>query len=571
MKLFEFEKLVKSKIGVKVHLSEKNGAIVLEGRTKKWEQVVKAGKLATKLGYRGVVNLLECEEVGKETIIKPNFRDNELEGVKVDVLIIGAGVVGCSIARELSRYKLNILVVDKEPDVAFHQSSRNAGMIHPPIAPKPGTKKAFYNSLGIRMIPQLAKELDFPYVQNGLIILFKNPLYLMLVGFLNNRARKNGIDVFKILSKSSVKKLEPNLIDQFSWGYFLPQAGIVDPFKMTLALAENAVQNGVKFSFNTFVEGMEIEDDRIVCVLTNRGRIFPKLVINAAGLWADYVASLANDQFFTIHPRKGEMAIVDKKKGFLVKSTVSMVSITQAASVTKGGGVIPTVHGNILLGPTAQEVPHKEDYSTSEQGLQSLLKKHAKLVNNLSEKDIITYFAGNRAATYEEDFIVEKSIKIQNLIHVAGIQSPGLTSAPAIAVDVAKMSVEVLSKFMKVVENEKFCPVRKTDPDFSKLSLIEKQKIIEKNPSYGLVICRCEQVTKGQIEQALQSLIPASTLDGIKWRTRAGMGRCQGGFCTPQILWILAEKGFDLTKFTKKGRDSYILLEPTRGDFDGGI
>ncbi len=566
-----FEKLLRIRTGVQVQLSEKNGAIVLEGKAKSWEQVVKAGKLATKFGYRGVVNLLECEWTGKDVVSKPNLRDWELDGTKVDVLVIGAGVIGCSIARELSKYKLKILVVDKQPDVACHQSSRNAGMVHPPIAPKPGTKKAFYNSWGVRMIPQLAKQLDFPYLQNGLIILFKNPLHRIFVGFLNNRARKNGIDSFKVLSKSTAKKLEANLVDQFTWGYLLPQAGIVDPFKMTLAFAENAVQNGARFCFNTFVESMEVEEDRIICVLTNRGKIFPKVVINAAGLWADYIANLANDQFFTIHPRKGEMAIVDKKKGSLVKSTISMISISQVASVTKGGGVIPTVHGNILLGPTAQEVPYKEDYSTSEDGVRSLIERHAKLVDGLSEKDIITYFAGNRAATYEEDFIVEKSVRIQNLIHVAGIQSPGLTSAPAIAIDVAKMAVEILSKYMKVVENERFCPVRKIEPDFNKLSLIEKQKVIKKNPSYGLVICRCEQVTKGQIEEALKSPIPASTLDGIKWRTRAGMGRCQGGFCTPQILWILAERGFDLTKFSKNGESSYILLEQTRGDFDGEV
>ncbi len=566
-----FEKLLRIRTGVQVQLSEKNGAIVLEGKAKSWEQVVKAGKLATKFGYRGVVNLLECAWTGKDVVSKPNLRDWELDGTKVDVLVIGAGVIGCSIARELSKYKLKILVVDKQPDVACHQSSRNAGMVHPPIAPKPGTKKAFYNSWGVRMIPQLAKQLDFPYLQNGLIILFKNPLHRIFVGFLNNRARKNGIDSFKVLSKSTAKKLEANLVDQFTWGYLLPQAGIVDPFKMTLAFAENAVQNGARFCFNTFVESMEVEEDRIICVLTNRGKIFPKVVINAAGLWADYIANLANDQFFTIHPRKGEMAIVDKKKGSLVKSTISMISISQVASVTKGGGVIPTVHGNILLGPTAQEVPYKEDYSTSEDGVRSLIERHAKLVDGLSEKDIITYFAGNRAATYEEDFIVEKSVRIQNLIHVAGIQSPGLTSAPAIAIDVAKMAVEILSKYMKVVENERFCPVRKIEPDFNKLSLIEKQKVIKKNPSYGLVICRCEQVTKGQIEEALKSPIPASTLDGIKWRTRAGMGRCQGGFCTPQILWILAERGFDLTKFSKNGESSYILLEQTRGDFDGEV
>ncbi len=565
MKAETIETILTKKLGFRVSVSQKNDALVLEGKVKSWQQVLLAGKIATKFGYRGVVNLLECDEVSKEVPRKPSIRDGQLEGKNVDVLVIGAGVVGCSIARELSKYVLKILVVDKESDVAFHQSSRNAGMIHPPIAPKPGTKKALYNLKGMNMIPELSKELDFPFIQNGLFMIFTNPFSRFLVPILNARARRNGLNSCRVISKKAAKRIEPHLFDEFSWVYLIPESGIVDPFKMTLAFAENAVQNGVKFSFNTFVENMEIQDGVIISVLTNRGRIFPKLVINAAGLWSDYIAALADDQFFTIHPRKGEMAILDKSKGFLVKSTLSSVAVAQAKSVTKGGGLIPTVHGNLLLGPTAQEVPYKEDYSTTDCGIEELFKKHARLVKGLSTRDIIAYFAGNRAATYEEEFIVERSKKIENLIHVAGIQSPGLTSAPAIAVDVGKMATQILSKNMKVIPNERFCPTRKKDPDFSKLTLTEKQRIIQENPNYGIVVCRCEVVSKAEIENALSSSLPATTLDGIKWRTRAGMGRCQGSFCTPQILWILAEKGYDLTTFTKKGNDSYILLEPTRG------
>jgi len=334
---------------------------------------------------------------------------------------------------------------------------------------------------------------------------------------------------------------------------------------MTLAFAENAIQNGVEFSFQTFVESMELNQQKIVSVQTNRGRIFPRVVVNAAGLWADYIAELANDRFFTIHPRKGEMAIIDRKKQNLVKLTVSMPHITQAKSVTKGGGLIPTVHGNLLLGPTAKEVPFKEDYSTDEDSLNELIKRHAKLVEGLGLKDVITYFAGTRAATYKEDFIVEKSEKVKNLVHAAGIQSPGLTSAPAIAQDIAKMCIEILSNEIKVLPNTEFIPARKSEPLFKDLPLEEKQKLIKKEPDYGVVVCRCEEVTKAEIIKAVNSPLPATTLDGIKWRTRCGMGRCQGGFCTPYVLQTLQQK-IDVLNLTKKGGSSYIVVSKTRSD-----
>lgn len=242
--------------------------------------------------------------------------------------------------------------------------------------------------------------------------------------------------------------------------------------------------------------------------------------------------------------------------------TISRISLKNIGSVTKGGGLIPTVHGNLLLGPTAIEVPQREDYSTSFEGLEELLKKHA-AIEGLSKNDVINYFAGTRAATYEEDFIVEPSKKIKNLVHAAGIQSPGLTSAPAIAIDVANMCIEKLQRQMKLVPNEKFCPVRKKEPEFRKLPLEEKQKIIEKNPAYGIVICRCEAVTKGEVLQALNGEIPATTLDGVKWRTRCGMGRCQGGFCTPFLVEIF-QQFLDPLTITKKGPGSELFVARTR-------
>ncbi len=564
--ILKAEKILKQKFSKNIEVYEKDGSIFLEGIVDDWEKVVSAGKIASRFAEKDVVNLLECKGLQKDQPSKPNLKDRKLENKRVDVLIIGAGIVGCTIARELSRYKISILVIDKESDIAMHQSSRNAGMAHPPIAPKPGSKKALYNQRGLKMLPELSKQLDFPFEENGMAILFKHWIYFTAAGLIHSRARKNGIESIQFLSKTKLKSIEPKITDDFAWACLFKNAGIVDPFKMTLAFAENAIQNGAEFCFQTFVESMELDGQKIVSVQTNRGKIFPRVVVNAAGLWADYIAELANDRFFTIHPRKGIMAIIDSKKQNLAKLTISMPNITQAKSVTKGGGLIPTVHGNLLLGPTAKEVPFKEDYSTDEDSLNELIKKHAKLVEGLGLKDIITYFAGTRAATYKEDFIIEKSTKVKNLVHAAGIQSPGLTSAPAIAQDVARMCVEILSDETKVLPNTEFVPTRKGEPLFKNLPLEEKQKLIKKNPDYGVVVCRCEGITKAEVIKAVNSILPATTLDGIKWRTRCGMGRCQGGFCTPYILQILSQQKIDVLNLTKKGGASYIVVSKTRGD-----
>lgn len=565
VKIINLEKTLKRRISKSIEVYEKDGSIVLEGIVDNWEKVVSAGKIASRFAEKGVVNLIECRGLQKDNPSKPDIKDHKLENKKIDVLIIGAGIIGCTIARELSRYKISTLVVEKESDIAMHQSSRNAGMAHPPIAPRPGSKKALYNQRGLKMLPELSKQLDFPFEENGMAILFKHWIYFVAAGLIHSRARKNGIESIQFFSKARLKSIEHRITDDFAWACLFENAGIVDPFKMTLAFAENAIQNGVEFSFQTFVESMELNQQKIVSVQTNRGRIFPRVVVNAAGLWADYIAELARDRFFTIHPRKGEIAIIDRKKQNLVKLTVSMPHITQAKSVTKGGGLIPTVHGNLLLGPTAKEVPFKEDYSTDEDSLNELIKRHAKLVEGLGLRDVITYFAGTRAATYKEDFIVEKSKKVKNLVHAAGIQSPGLTSAPAIAQDIAKMCVEILSNEIKVLPNAEFIPVRKSEPLFKDLPLEEKQKLIKKEPDYGVVVCRCEEVTKAEIIKAVNSPLPATTLDGIKWRTRCGMGRCQGGFCTPYVLQTLQQK-IDVLNLTKKGGSSYIVVSKTRSD-----
>ena len=565
----QLERFLRRKTGLEITCQEDNGSIILEGTARSWDQVVAAGKLATGRGYREVVNKIQCEGFSPPGPRLPRVRDSRLEGRRVDVLVIGAGVIGCAVARELSRWNLKVLLIDKESDVGLHQSSRNAGTIHPPIAPRPGSLKALYNRRGLELMQGLSKELSFPFRQTGMTILVAHEIYKLGLPLISARARKNGITQMAILSRRDVRKVEPS-VTRGAWAIFLPEGGIVDPFKMTLAFAENAIENGVEVSLDTAALSMEVKHGSISSVLTNRGRLYPRLVVNAAGLWADLVADMAGDMFFTIHARKGEMVILDKKKGHLVNTCLSMPSPTQPSSDTKGGGLMPTVDGNILLGPNAHEVGFREDYDTSPEGIKEVISKQTRFIKGLSPSDVIAYFAGNRAATYGEDFIVERSRRVRNLVHAAGIQSPGITAAPAIAQDVASACLEILASETEVKPNPRFLAIRK-NLDFRNLTIEEKQRVIREHPDYGTVICRCEGVTKGEIAAAFDSLLPPTTLDGVKRRVRAGMGRCQGGFCTPFVLEIMEQKlRVAPVEITKKGGDSFLVSGYTRPSTKGG-
>jgi len=381
------------------------------------------------------------------------------------------------------------------------------------------------------------------------------------------RARKSGVKGVSFLTKEEMKRLEPNITENFQFAIHYETTGILSPYKMTIAYGENAVENGAEVSLNTIVLSIEKEKDKIISVTTNRGKIYPKAVINAAGVFADEIANMAGDQFFTIHPRKGQIIFLDKKKGQLIDSVIAMPPVKLAKGNTKGGGIVKTIDGNVLIGPDAYEQPFKEDYSTTKENIDAILKRHLPLIPKFSPADVITYCAGNRAATYEEDFIIERSECIQNLIYAAGIQSPGLASAPAIAEEIEKITCKVLSEVIDIKRKGNWNPRRKAIPDLSKLNLEERSKLIKKNPDYGIIICRCEEVSKGEIEDALKSPIPVTTVDGIKRRVRAGMGRCQGGFCMPLVMDIIAkETRKDIKTITKKGRLSNIL----NGDIQQG-
>lgn len=565
------EQIIKS-ISKNIYCSEKRNSIVLEGEVETYEKVIKAGKLAANRGYKGVINNIKVKGLTYPSMKLPKIKDNKLEGKKVDVLIIGGGVIGSAIARELSKWDISILLIDKEDDLAVHASSRNNGMIHPGIDPKPKTKKAYYNAKGNKLYSKVAKELDVSFERCGNIVLYDVWYGKMIYPALKLRANMNGVEGIKHLSKKETKKLEPYIYDDFIGSVFFPSTGIISPYKITIAFAENAVLNGAEVSLNTVALSMKCEDGKIIYVDTNRGRVFPKIVINAAGVYADEIAEMADDRFFTIHPRKGHILILDKKKGQFLNSVVSKPAINQTKSGTKGGGITKTIDGNILVGPDAVEQPFKEDYSTDKENIDNIIKKHFPILPLISPFDIITYFSGTRASTYEEDFIIEKSEYVKNLIHAAGIQSPGLASAPAIALDIEKMTIELLSNIMKVKPKEKWNPYRKGIPELFKMDEKERNEYIKKRPDYGIIICRCEEISQGEIIDAINSPIEATSLDAIKRRVRPGMGRCQGGFCTPLVAKLIEENtNKNMLEITKKGGESYLVVEETKKKGGGGL
>ena len=545
-----------------IECTEVRNCIRLEGEMDSWNDIVKAGKTAAKFGYKGVLNDISLKGFDEPAIRAPKTTDSSLEGVEPDVMIIGGGVIGCSIARELTKYQLNVLLVDKESDVAMQASSRNDGMIHPGIASHPGTLRGEMNVRGNAMYTQICKDLSIPFERWSNLILYSDRFFGFASSFVfAEREKKLGIEGHKV-SLEKLHEIEPNITDKAIGAFEFPSSGVLSPYKLTVAFAENAVENGAKVSLDTIVTGMTIEGGKITAVKTNRGTVRPKAVINAAGTFSDKIAEMADDRFFTIHPRKGHLAILDKKQGPLVQRSMGLIGLSQAFSDTKGGGVMRTIDGNVLVGPDAFEQPYREDFSTKRENVDAMLNKHLPLIKGFSKADVITYFAGVRAATYEEEFIVEGSERVENLIHAAGIQSPGLASAPAIAEDITKITVDRLSKVMEVKKNDSFNPRRRVTPVMAKLSLEEKQAAIAANPDYGIVVCRCEGISRGEIIDAINSPVPATSIDAIKRRVRPGMGRCQGGFCMPLVTGIICEQtGMKPSEVTKSGEGSELLFE----------
>jgi glycerol-3-phosphate dehydrogenase len=587
-----------SRFGGQVWAVLNDGCLILEGALDSWADVVEAGFLAVK-GLRfsredkpgrgikrvyeaiipkiqGFVNRVRFPGTEIPPVTAGEVHDTAIEGERPDVLVIGGGITGCAIARELARYNIKILIVEKEHDVATHASGRNDGMVHPGIDLFKGTRKYHYTLPGNRMYDRITRELGVPFERTGQYLCFSGA-FVKLILYLSLLYWKwLGIPGVRVIGKKELRGREPSLKDDITSALFFPTSGVVCPHKLTIAYIENAVQNGARLALDTAVTGMKTGGGRILSVTTTRGTVYPKVTINAAGVFADTIAAMAGDQFYSIHPRRGINSILDKKITLLntIASRINLSLKRDAASGgvkktshSKGGGVIRTIHGNILVGPDAEEVYDREDYSTNRESVDKVFAKFRETVPALSQAHIITSFAGIRAPTYEEDFVVCKGRRAANMVHAAGIQSPGLTAAPAIALDVVRFTVELLAAGGEIpVIRQDFDPICKPVPHIAALKDEERDALIRARADYGVILCRCEEVSRGEILDALRRPVPCDTQDGVRRRVRPGGGRCQGAFCGPFVLELIAkEKGIPLERVMKGHSDSNILYGPTKG------
>ncbi|MGI6178067.1 MAG: NAD(P)/FAD-dependent oxidoreductase [Eubacterium sp.] len=543
--------------------------IYLSGELDNWQDIYKAGAYMAKDASRiHVVNDIALKGAPPQTMRKPEHRDSFLEGRKPDVLIIGGGISGCAIARELAKWKLDVLLVDKEADFALQATGRNDGEVHVGVDLSKGSLKQKYVLLGNAMYDRICKELDVPFRRVGQYACFTQGwLKPVISAYAWWRKVHDGVKDVSIVSGKKLLEDNPTFSHDFAFAMYNSSAGIVSPYELCIAYAENAADNGVTISLATAVEGMETEDGKITAVHTSRGTVYPKVVINAAGVFADDIAEMAHDRFYSIHPRRGTDAIQDVKSGPMIHTIASFIDLSREAlhAHSKGGGLLKTVHGNVLAGPDAQECREKEDFSTYPESLDRIYAKQKKTIPTVDRRDIITYFTGVRAATYEEDFILEWGRKCTNMYHCAGIQSPGLTSAPAFAVDIAE---DVASR-LNADKNQDFDPYRKGIPCLKQMDEKQRDEMIKKNPDYGVIVCRCEEVSKGEILDALNRPYCPQTIDAVKKRVRPGMGRCQGGFCMPLVAGIIAEKNhIPLHEVMKSSDRSWLLSGPSKGEAD---
>lgn len=474
-----------------------------------------------------------------------------------DVIIIGAGIIGCSIARELSRYQTDILVLERGNDVSVGTTKANSGIVHGGYDAKPGTKKAYYNVLGNAMFDELSRELEFPFRRNGSLVLCFDEANKGALVELYERGLKNGVKGMYIAEgNAEIKKMEPYVSDNAVAALVVPSGGIVSPYEMAVAYAENAAENGVEFRFLSEVNLVKQIKGGFEVSCADGSVHQAKLIVNCAGDYADDINNMLCKEKMHITARKGDYVLMDKTCGYLADHTLFQLP----TKMGKGVLVTPTTHGNILVGPTAADVEDKDDVNTVAECLNEAFNKALLTVPTLSRRNIITQFSGLRAHLDTDDFIVGES-SVPNFFNVAGIESPGLTCAPAIAVDIANQVAAKLALKNKL----HFEAHRKAIPQFSKLSNVEREKLIESNPLYGKIVCRCEMVTEGEIVDSIRRPVGAKDLDGVKRRTRAGMGRCQAGFCTPRIMEILArELGCDMQDVTKRGGESNVVIGRTK-------
>lgn len=469
-----------------------------------------------------------------------------------DVIIIGAGVSGAAVARELSRYRVKACVLEKEEDVCCGTSKANSAIIHAGYDAEPGTLKAWLNVRGNEMKEKLSEELDFPFKRTGSLVICRDEEGMPALRRLYDKGIENGVPDLKILDREEVLKMEPNVADDVYAALYAPTAGIVCPFSLNIALAENAYMNGIDFKFDTEVQEI-VRIEKGYEIRTDNGTFQTRYVVNAAGVYADKFHNMVSRKKIHITPRRGDYCLLDKNAGSHVGRTI----FTLPTKYGKGVLVTPTVHGNLLVGPTAIDVEDKEGTNTTAAGLDEVISKAGQSVRDLPMRQVITSFAGLRAHEDGDEFIIGESEDAQGFIDCAGIESPGLTSAPAIG----KMAAGILREKLHLEEKEDFIAERKGILDPDTLTKEERAELIRREPAYGNIICRCEMVTEGEIIDAIRRPLGAKSLDGVKRRTRAGMGRCQSGFCSPRTMEILArELGISMADITKSGGASKLVV-----------
>ncbi|MDO4534967.1 MAG: NAD(P)/FAD-dependent oxidoreductase [Clostridium perfringens] len=473
-----------------------------------------------------------------------------------DVAIIGAGIMGASIFRELTKYNLKVVAIDKENDVCMGASKANSAIVHAGYDPNPNTLMAKYNVEGNKMFDKLCSDLSVPFKRNGSLIIAFNDEELEELYKLYKRGLENKVEGLEILNREETLSLEKNLNEDVKGALLAPTGGIVGAYELTIAIMENGVSNGGEVKLNSKVVNIEkVENFKII--LESGEIIESKFVINAAGVFADDIHNMASKKAFSIVPRKGQYYLLDKSQGELFKRTIFQCP----TALGKGILVTPTVHGNLLVGPDATDNGDKHSVSTESSNLDLIKETSLKTTNKVNFRESIRNFSGIRAVSDRDDFIVEECKDVLGFFDVAGIKSPGLTSAPAIAIDIVKM---LENRGLVLNEKDNFNEKRE-QINFMELSSKEKDALIKKDKRYGRIICRCENITEGEIVDSINRTLGATTVDGVKRRCRPGCGRCQGGFCGPRVQEIIArEKKINMEDIMLDKENSYILIGQTK-------
>lgn len=479
----------------------------------------------------------------------------------LDVCIIGGGICGASMARELSQYHLKVAVVEKANDVAEGTTKANSGIVHAGYDPLPGTLMAKYNVEGNRLVRELCEALQVPYQNTGSLVLAFEEKEMEHIKKLYERGIANGVPDIQVLTKEEVLAKETHINPNIVGALYAPSAGVVGPYELAIALMDHAVTNGVEVYLSHEVVGITTNgNEGFKIEVKHKGEakcMAARFVVNAAGLYADDVHNMLEKAPYTIKPNKGQYYLLDKVHGRIVSHVIFQ------CPTEKGKGVLvaPTAHGNLIIGPDAVDTDRKEDVGTDQKGFDYVREMVAKSCGGISYRDNIRNFAGNRAITEKDDFIIEPAKGTPRFINISGIKSPGLTSAPAIAKDVVRM-LEAAGLHLTVKEG--FVATRHI-PRLEHTSKEAWQALVKAKPAYGRIVCRCEKVTEGEIIDAIHSPVPAQTVEAVKRRVRAGAGRCQGGFCSPKVVEIIArELGIPYEAICLDQEGSYILDSMTQ-------